>query len=51
MATEIAAKSSKPAPKKISQEQIIGGFNQLRQEQRAMSTKVVELEGDQSEHK
>ena len=43
---------AKPAvAKKASNEVIIGGFNQLRQEQRAMSSKIVELENDASEHK
>ena len=37
---------------KINNEQIIiAGFNQLRQEQRAISSKIVELESDASEHR
>jgi len=45
MATKPAGQSG---PK--SQEQIIAGFNQLRQDQRALASKVVELESEQNEH-
>ncbi|XP_072049935.1 prefoldin subunit 2-like [Amphiura filiformis] len=37
--------------KQPSNEQIVSGFNQLRQEQRALMTKIAELEGDQNEHR
>ncbi|XP_054760558.2 prefoldin subunit 2-like [Lytechinus pictus] len=37
--------------KKMSHEQIVSGFNQLRQEQRALVTKIAELESDQNEHR
>lgn len=39
------------AKKGPTQEQIVAGFNQLRQEQRNISTKVAELESDLNEHK
>ena len=32
-------------------EQIVGKFNQLRQEQRSLMSKIAELEGDQNEHR
>lgn len=38
------------AEKKVSKEEIIEGFNQLRQEQRAIAAKVAELEADKAEH-
>ncbi|XP_054157047.1 prefoldin subunit 2-like [Oppia nitens] len=48
--------SAKTVPKqqsstKQSNEQIIGGFNELRQEQRQVANKVAELEADLTEHK
>lgn len=41
-------KSGKSRP--LSQEHIIGGFNQLRQEQRALASKLSELEMELNEH-
>lgn len=35
----------------ITQEKIIATFQKLRQEQRAIVTKITELEGDVNEHK
>lgn len=49
MSTDVS-KAGK-ASKKMSQEQIVAGFNQLRQEQRAMASKIVEVEADVNEHK
>ncbi|CAN7982894.1 unnamed protein product [Ixodes hexagonus] len=52
----MAAEGDKKAPKKDdikrqSQEQsIVDGFNQLRQEQRSLTAKLVELEMDLNEH-
>jgi hypothetical protein len=43
--------NNKSKQKTLSQEQIINGFNQLRQEQRQLSNKVMELETDLTEHK
>ncbi|XP_076335673.1 prefoldin 2 [Tachypleus tridentatus] len=37
--------------KRLSQEQIVYGFNQLRQEQRNIVSKLAELEMDLNEHK
>jgi len=34
----------------MNQEQVITGFNQLRQAQRNLSNKIVELESDLNEH-
>lgn len=34
----------------MTQEQIIAGFNQLRQEQRILGSRIVELESDANEH-
>ncbi|XP_070534938.1 prefoldin subunit 2-like [Ptychodera flava] len=50
MAAEVSEKSGK-SNKPLTQEQIIGGFNMLRQEQRQMATKIAELETEQNEHK
>lgn len=46
-------KSSKTAEKikKLSQEQIISQFNQLRQEQKILVTKLSEVEQDLNEHR
>ncbi len=44
-----ASKSGKS--KQPTNEQIVSGFNQLRQEQRGLMTKIAELEGDQNEHR
>lgn len=46
-------KSSKAAEKvkKLSQEQIITQFNQLRQEQKILVTKLSEVEQDLNEHR
>lgn len=44
-----SAKATKTKP--VNQEQIIAGFNQLRQEQRTLANKIVELECDVNEHK
>ncbi|RWS24217.1 Deoxyribonuclease tatD-like protein [Leptotrombidium deliense] len=41
---------TKSKVKTLTQEQIIAGFNQLRQEQRNLASKVVELEADLNEH-
>ena len=46
-----SSKSGKSVAKKMTQEQIVAGFNQLRQEQRAMASKIVEVEADVNEHK
>ena len=44
--------ASKSGSKKqqMTQEQIIAGFNQLRQEQRVLGSRIIELESDASEH-
>ena len=42
----VDSKGKKP----LSQQQIINGFNQLRQEQRTAATQIVELESDANEH-
>lgn len=49
MASKTGSKNvlNKPKP---SQEQIVGGFNQLRQEQRQLASKIMELESDVTEH-
>ena len=45
-------KVTKTAQNKMpSNEQIVSGFNQLRQDQRSLMTKIAELEGDQNEHR
>ncbi|XP_072166197.1 prefoldin subunit 2-like [Diadema setosum] len=49
MADKKATKNSNA--KNLSSEQIIAGFNQLRQEQRALVSKIAELESDQNEHR
>jgi hypothetical protein len=46
-----ASKAGRTSAKKMTQEQIVAGFNQLRQEQRAMASKIVEVEADVNEHK
>lgn len=51
MASDPSKTQTKPKPKTLSQEQIVAGFNQLRQEQRQLANKIVELEGDVTEHK
>ena len=42
------AKSAKQ--KGVSVEQIESGFNELRQQQRALSSKISELESEKKEH-
>nr|CAB3264795.1 prefoldin subunit 2-like [Phallusia mammillata] len=37
--------------KKMSKEEIVEGFNQLRQEQRRIAAKVAELDADKAEHR
>ena len=44
-------KKNKGNKSSLTQEQIIGKFNQLRQEQRNLFAKINELEMDQSEHR
>ena len=46
-------KSSKVSPPSPSppQEKVLAQFQQLRQEQRALSAKIAEIEADRSEHK
>ena len=39
-----------PPKRVLSQEQIIAGFNQLRQEQRSIAGQIVEMESDTNEH-
>ena len=51
MASDSSKTQTKPKQKTLSQEQIVAGFNQLRQEQRQLANKIVELEGDVTEHK
>ena len=47
----MADKSQKSGVKKpLSQEQIIGGFNELRQQQRAVASKISELEMERRDH-
>ena len=36
--------------KKKSKEEIVEGFNKLRQEQRSVASKIAELEADKMEH-
>jgi len=50
MATEDKKNSVKLAKNKPTQEQIVAGFNQLRQEQRSLATKLSELEMELNEH-
>jgi len=38
------------ADKKKSKEEIVEGFNKLRQEQRSIASKIAELEADKMEH-
>ena len=47
---KMAAGSGKKEKGGLSQEQIIIQFNQLRQEQRALLTKIAELEAEVGEH-
>ena len=49
-ASESSKAPAKASAKKPTQEQIIAGFNLLRQEQRALASKIVEVEADVSEH-
>ncbi|XP_002742362.1 prefoldin subunit 2-like [Saccoglossus kowalevskii] len=51
MASEVSKKSSGKLSKSVTQEQVISGFNQLRQEQRSLATKIAELEVEQNEHR
>lgn len=44
------SKVSPPSPS-ASQEKVLTQFQQLRQEQRALATKITEIEADRSEHK
>ena len=46
---EKAKGGKKPEP--MTQEKIISTFQRLRQEQRAIVSKISELEGDSNEHK
>lgn len=45
-----AAQPAGQKPKPKSQEQIIAGFQELRQQQRAVASKINELEMDMKEH-
>ena len=45
------AKKSKGSKSAITQEQLVIKFNQLRQEQRSLLSKINELEVEQSEHR
>ena len=36
--------------KKLSKEEIVEGFNKLRQEQRSIASKIAELDADSMEH-
>lgn len=47
---EKSTKSTEKA-KKLTQEQIITHFNQLRQEQKVLVTKLTEVEQDLNEHR
>ena len=51
MASKSNGKKSKGNKGGLTQEQIIFKFNQLRQEQRNLLSKISELEMDQSEHR
>lgn len=46
---EKAGKSKKG--EQLSQEKILATFQQLRQEQRAIASKITELESEKNEHK
>ncbi len=46
----MSANSKKKSKNEISQNEIVGKFNQLRQEQRMLASKYSELEMDVSEH-
>ncbi|RWS04612.1 prefoldin subunit 2-like protein [Dinothrombium tinctorium] len=48
--SESSAKAVKSKIKPLNNEQIIAGFNQLRNEQRNLASKVVEFEADLNEH-
>lgn len=44
------ASNSTAKPKPKSQEQIVAGFQELRQTQRAIASKIAEIEMDMKEH-
>lgn len=46
----MASEADKSKAKKLNQEQIIAYFNQLRQEQKVLVTKLSEVEQDLNEH-
>ena len=50
MSSDTSSKTKAAPGKKLTQEQILAGFNQLRQEQRALASKIVEVEADVNEH-
>ncbi|KAI1278037.1 Prefoldin subunit 2 [Halotydeus destructor] len=51
MASAVENKAVKSTnPKVRNEQQILAQFNQLRQDQRGLSAKIVELESDSSEH-
>ena len=45
------ASDSSKKEKPLNRHQILSGFNQLRQAQRLLSDKIIELENDLNEHK
>ncbi|XP_077990275.1 prefoldin subunit 2-like [Glandiceps talaboti] len=51
MASDGSKKSGNKASKPVSQENIVAGFNLLRQEQRQLASKIAELEAEQHEHR
>ena len=50
MASTGASGSKAGTKKGPSQEQIVAGFNEMRQQQRAIASKISELQMEQKEH-
>ncbi len=50
MASTDMSKAKSAAKSKIAQEQIVAGFQELRQAQRAIASKISELEMERKEH-
>lgn len=46
----MADDKGKTKAKSLTNEQILAGFNQLRQAQRSINNKIIELENDLNEH-
>lgn len=50
MAEKTSKSSGGKKAEPLSKEKIIGTFQQLRMEQRAIATKIAEMESEKSEH-